>query len=184
MAIDAPIATEVPPPAVTPLPAESQPPIEPTSGSSGSPLILIVLIAREESGHSLRAVSHVGDSISPHTSAMGKAILARLGPERQLAVLRNAVGPDAGRIRDELAGELETIRVHGYALDEETYSPGLRCRAAAFLDEDGLAVGGISVAGPAARFSFEKATECLPMLRTLVDELSAQSQAEQSPVAT
>jgi IclR family acetate operon transcriptional repressor len=115
---------------------------------------------------------------------MGKAILARLGPERQLAVLRNAVGPDAGRIRDELAGELETIRVHGYALDEETYSPGLRCRAAAFLDEDGLAVGGISVAGPAARFSFEKATECLPMLRTLVDELSARSQAEQSPVAT
>ena len=145
---------------------------------------VIVLIAREESGHSLRAVSHVGDSISPHTSAMGKAILARLGPERQLAVLRNAVGPDAGRIRDELAGELETIRVHGYALDEETYSPGLRCRAAAFLGEDGLAVGGISVAGPAARFSFEKATECLPMLRTLVDELSARSQAEQSPVAT
>lgn len=64
-------------------------------------------------------------------------------------------------------------------MDEETYSPGLRCRAAAFLDEEGSAIGGISVAGPAARFSFEKATECLPLLRTKVNELSARSQQPQ-----
>ncbi|HEY1643457.1 MAG TPA: IclR family transcriptional regulator [Streptosporangiaceae bacterium] len=145
---------------------------------------VIVLIAREEPGHSLRAVAHVGDSISPHTSAMGKAILANLGAERRLAVLRNAAGPEASRIQDELAGELEAIRAQGYALDEETYSPGLRCRAAAFVDGDEQAIGGISVAGPAARFSFAKATECLPMLRTMVDELSARSQTERSPAAT
>lgn len=145
---------------------------------------VILLIAREEPDLSLRAVAHVGDSISPHTSAMGKAILARLGAERRLAVLRNAVGPDSGRIQDELAGELEVIRVQGYALDEETYSPGLRCRAAAFVDEGGLAIGGISVAGPAARFSFAKATECLPMLRAMADELSARSQTKPSPAAT
>lgn len=145
---------------------------------------VIVLIAREEPDHSLRAVAHVGDSISPHTSAMGKAILANLGAERRLAVLRNAVGPDAGRVQDELASELETIRVRGYALDEETYSPGLRCRAAAFVDEDGQATGGVSVAGPAARFSFAKATKCLPMLRTMVDELSARSQTQHFPVTT
>jgi DNA-binding IclR family transcriptional regulator len=137
---------------------------------------VIVLIAREEPDHSLRAVARVGDSISPHTSAMGKAILANLGPGRRLAVLRNAVGPDADRVEDELASELETIRRQGYALDEETYSPGLRCRAAAFLDEEGLAIGGISVAGPAARFSFAKATEFLPLLQEKVDELSARGQ--------
>jgi IclR family transcriptional regulator, acetate operon repressor len=145
---------------------------------------VIVLIAREEPDHSLRAVAHVGDSISPHTSAMGKAILANLGADRRLAVLRNAAGPAAGRIQDELASELDTIRLQGYALDEETYSPGLRCRAAAFLDEDGVAIGGISVAGPAARFSFAKATECLPMLRTMAGELSAQSRTEHPAVAT
>lgn len=145
---------------------------------------VIVLIAREEPDHSLRAVAHVGDSISPHTSAMGKAILANLGPERRLAVLRNAVGPDAGRVESELTSELDTIRVQGYALDEETYSPGLRCRAAAFVDEDGVAIGGVSVAGPAARFSFAKATECLPMLRTMTSDLSARSRTEQSAAAT
>jgi IclR family acetate operon transcriptional repressor len=136
---------------------------------------VIVLIAREEPEHSLRAVARVGDSISPHTSAMGKAILANLGAERRLAVLRNAAGPDAGRLENELAAELEAIRVQGYALDEETYSPGLRCRAAAFLDEHGLALGAISVAGPAARFSFAKATECLPMLRASTGELSVRT---------
>lgn len=145
---------------------------------------VIVLIAREEPEHSLRAVARVGDSISPHTSAMGKAILANLRAERRLAVLRNAVGPEAGRIEQELASELAAIRMQGYALDEETYSPGLRCRAAAFLDEEGLAVGGISVAGPAARFSFAKATECLPLLQTMVGELSARNRQEHSPVAT
>jgi hypothetical protein len=29
--------------------------------------------------------------------------------------------------------------------------------------------------GPAARFSFAKATECLPMLRAMIEELSAQT---------
>ena len=145
---------------------------------------VIVLIAREEPDHSLRAVARVGDSISPHTSAMGKAILANLSAERRLAVLRNAVGPDAGRVEEELASELATIRVQGYALDEETYSPGLRCRAASFLDEEGLAIGGVSVAGPAARFSFAKATECVPVLLTMVAELSAISQQERSPAET
>ena len=134
--------------------------------------------------HPAIGVARVGDSISPHTSAMGKAILANLGAERRLAVLRNAAGPDAGRIEDELASELATVRVKGYALDEETYSPGLRCRAAAFLDEDGLAIGGISVAGPAARFSFAKATECLSLLQTMVDDLSARSQKEHYPART
>jgi IclR family transcriptional regulator, acetate operon repressor len=145
---------------------------------------VIVLIAREEPEHSLRAVARVGDSISPHTSAMGKAILANLRAERRLAVLRNAVGPDAVRIEEELATELGAIRIQGYALDEETYSPGLRCRAAAFLDDDGLAVGGISVAGPAARFSFAKATECLPLLQSMVGELSARNRQERSAAAT
>lgn len=145
---------------------------------------VIVLIAREEPEHSLRAVARVGDSISPHTSAMGKAILANLRPERRLAVLRNAAGPDAGRIDEELTGELAAVRIQGYALDEGTYSPGLRCRAAAFLDEEGLAVGGISVAGPAARFSLEMASECLPLLQGMVGELSARNQQESSPAAT
>jgi IclR family transcriptional regulator, acetate operon repressor len=138
---------------------------------------VIVLIAREEPEYSLRAVARVGDSISPHTSAMGKAILANLKSDRRLAVLRNAVGPDARRLEEDLQGELTAIRVQGYALDEETYAPGLRCRAAAFLDDDGSAVGGISVAGPAARFSFAKATEVLPLLQRMVDELSARRQA-------
>ena len=141
---------------------------------------VIVLIAREEPDHSLRAVARVGDSISPHTSAMGKAILANLEPVRRLAVLRHAAGPEADHIQEELASELAAIRADGYALDEESYSPGLRCRAAAFLDEHGLAIGGISVAGPAARFSFEKATECVPLLRTMVDELSEASRLRAS----
>ncbi|MHB1873438.1 MAG: IclR family transcriptional regulator [Streptosporangiaceae bacterium] len=160
---------------------------EATSESASAGMLVgdvIVLIAREEPDQSLRAVARVGDSISPHTSAMGKAIIAGLGAERRLAVLRNAAGPDATRIEKELAAELENVRIQGYALDEETYSPGLRCRAAAFVDEDGLAIGGVSVAGPAARFSFAKATDCLPILQAVVSDLSTRNRKEPSPAST
>lgn len=132
----------------------------------------IVLVAREEPEHSLRAVARVGDIIAPHTSAMGKAILARLDPDGRMALLRRAVGADAERLDAELAPELAEVQRTGHALDEETFSVGLRCRAAAFLDQHGLAVGGISIAGPAARFSFEQATQSLPQLMAAVHDLS------------
>jgi len=133
----------------------------------------IVLISREEPDQSLRAVARVGDSIAPHTSAMGKAILAMLPPDRRLAMLRRAGGSDAGRLTEELEAELDEVRQLGYAMDEETYSPGLRCRAVAFCDKNGNAIGAVSIAGPAARFSREKATKYLPQLLATGERLSA-----------
>jgi IclR family acetate operon transcriptional repressor len=147
------------------------------TGESASAGILvgdvIVLVSREEPDHSLRAVARIGDSIAPHTSAMGKAILALLPAERRLALLRHAVGADADELDRELEAELDEVRHVGYALDEETYLPGLRCRATAFRDGQGNAIGGISIAGPAARFSHDRATVCVPLLVAAAARLSA-----------
>ncbi|WP_028921974.1 IclR family transcriptional regulator [Pseudonocardia acaciae] len=132
----------------------------------------IVLVARKEPTHSLRAVARVGDIIAPHTSAMGKAILSRLPAQRRAAVLRAAVGEDADATLDRLEEELATATADGYAVDEGTFTVGLRCRAAPLLDGDGHAVGGLSIAGPAARFTPEHAESCLPALRAQVAALS------------
>jgi DNA-binding IclR family transcriptional regulator len=139
----------------------------------------IVLVARQEPEHSLRAVARIGDIIAPHTSAMGKAVLCRLPAHRQEAVLRAAVGDDAAEVLRSMQEELAAARADGYAVDEETYSVGLRCRAAPLLDRDGHAVGGMSIAGPAARFTRGEATACVPALLAEADRLSPKSRSSQ-----
>jgi DNA-binding IclR family transcriptional regulator len=131
----------------------------------------IVLAARRESAHALRQVVNVGDVVSAHTSAMGKAILADLPRDEQLRlVARDGVDPVV--TLTGLAGELDEVRREGFARDEQTFAVGLRCVAASFSDGRGHVMGGISVAGPAARFSAERAMQVVPVLRAEVESLS------------
>ncbi|MFG1709485.1 IclR family transcriptional regulator [Nonomuraea sp. M3C6] len=132
----------------------------------------IVLVARKEPAHSLRAVARVGDVLNPYTSAMGKAVLAMLPVQRQLEILRTAVGDQAEQALREVEAELATACAEGFAVDEESYAIGLRCRATAILDRSGHAVGGISIAGPAARFTRENANACVPALLAEARRLS------------
>ncbi|MCF6476911.1 hypothetical protein FAF44_52675, partial [Nonomuraea sp. MG754425] len=137
----------------------------------------IVLVARKEPAHSLRAVARVGDVLHPHTSAMGKAVLAMLPTPRQLDILRTAVGEHAEQALTDTHAELATAREQGFAVDEESYAIGLRCRAAAILDRSGHAVGGISIAGPAARFTRENANACVPALLAETRRLSLETRS-------
>jgi IclR family acetate operon transcriptional repressor len=153
---------------------------EATGESASAGLLVgneIVLVARREPEHSLRAVARVGDVITPHTSAMGKAILSMLPAERQATVLRTAVGDQAAEVLGEVEAELAAARSAGFAVDEESYAVGLRCRAAAILDRSGHSVGGISIAGPAARFTRESANACVPTLLAEARRLSLETRS-------
>jgi len=121
----------------------------------------IVLVARHESEHRLRVVAMIGDVIPPHTSAMGKAVLAHVSDDRRDAILRCALGARAATVADELAAELDVVETDGFARDEELYAVGLRCRAAPLVGADGEAYGAISIAGPSSRFSYELAEACV-----------------------
>jgi IclR family transcriptional regulator, acetate operon repressor len=126
----------------------------------------IVLVARQEPDSPLRVVAQVGDIIAPHVSALGKAILAQLPPERTHAVLDRAVGPDrAEAVATQLADELQRTRECGFAVDEGQYALGQRCRAVPLIDSLSGVYGGLSVAGPAARFSLADADAAAELLR-------------------
>lgn len=157
-----------------------------TGESASAGLLLgaeLVLVARHEPTHPLRVVARVGDIIAPHTSAMGKAVLANLPASRQLEVLAAAVGEDkAASLRADLADELAAVRDDGYAIDEQTYAVGQRCRATALLDHHGHAIGGVSIAGPAARFTLEAAEAALPELTEVASRLSAVGLGEPATV--
>jgi IclR family acetate operon transcriptional repressor len=45
------------------------------------------------------------------------------------------------------------IRARGYSLDDEQVATGLRCIAAAVLDEHGAALAAVSIAGPTSRLT-------------------------------
>jgi DNA-binding IclR family transcriptional regulator len=131
----------------------------------------IVLVARRESDHALRMVARVGDIIPPHTSAMGKALLAFMPPERALELLASAT-PDPAAVLARLGTELEWVREQGYARDEGEFAVGLRCVAAPFFRAGGEPAGAISIAGPSARFTEEQAAAAVRPLLAEVGSIS------------
>ena len=132
----------------------------------------IVLVARQEPDSPLRVVAHVGEVIRPHVSALGKAILARLPPDRLHAVLAHAVGKEeAPAVAARLAAELQDVRAAGFAVDEGEYGVGQRCRAVALVDGVTGVYGGLSVDGPAARFSIAAADAAAQLLLKAADSV-------------
>jgi IclR family acetate operon transcriptional repressor len=101
-----------------------------------------------------RMPSTVGAEIQPHSTAIGKAILAHLPPERRNAVLpAGALPAFTGRtITDSsrLADEFSQIVERGYAVDCEESDPGVTCIAAVILRGD-EPVAALSISGLSAR---------------------------------
>lgn len=133
----------------------------------------ILLVSRCEPDASVRAVARVGDIISPHTSAMGKAILATSSPDGRERIIRHSGAEDVDSILTGLAAELAQVNINGIAVDEETYVQGLRCRATAITGNGGSTVGAISIAGPAGRYTHEKAEASVPDLQVSAASLSS-----------
>lgn len=131
----------------------------------------ILLAARRNSTHVLAAVAQVGDTLSPHTSAMGKAILACLPPALRVGVVERYASGDADKILWALEEELASIDSAGYSVDEEDYAPGMRCRAVRVVDPRGGLIGGLSVSGPSVRFTAELAEAAIPLLREAAERL-------------
>ena len=130
------------------------------------------LVARRESAHPLRYVARIGDAVAPHRSAMGKAILAHVPSGRRLEIVRWAVGADADSVLARLEDELVEAAETGFARDEEGFAVGLRCIAAPLLDPSGEALGAISISGPSARFTRNRADGCTSALLAQTARLS------------
>lgn len=116
----------------------------------------IVYIERVLGGRSMMRIVHlVGDRAPLHITAVGKVFLMEDGPEevREYA-RRTGLTP---RTRNTLASlpdllqELERVRRHGYAFDNEETELGVRCVGAGIHDDEGRLVAGLSVSAPATR---------------------------------
>ena len=116
----------------------------------------IVYVERTSSGRSsVRVVHLVGARAPLHVTAVGKLYLAKESSQnlRAYAARTGLPGftPTSLTTLGALEKELERVRRHGIAFDNEEIEQGLRCIAAPIHDDDGELVAGISVSAPADR---------------------------------
>lgn len=137
-----------------------------------------VYVAQVPSRHTMRMFTEVGRRVLPHSTGVGKALLAQLSPaEAQAIIARTGMPAQTPRtITDPawLLAELRLIRERGYAVDEGEQEVGVRCVAVSVPDSPARAA--ISISGPEARLTAEMVAKAVPLMtdaaRRLGEELS------------
>jgi IclR family transcriptional regulator, acetate operon repressor len=114
-----------------------------------------VCMAQVECRQLMRAIARPGGRVKLHCSGAGKAMLAHL-PASEVGQVLQAHGLPRATERTldtpkKLKADLERVRERGFAIDDEEHALGLRCVAAAILDEEGRPLAALSVSGPLAR---------------------------------
>lgn len=128
---------------------------------------------------SVQLRSTVGTRIPPHSSAMGKAMMAYL-PEAALADLLEKRTPlkrfTPYTITDTavLRAQFSEIRRLGFAIDEREVDEGTRCIGAPVFDSSGRVAGAMSISGPAYRVTLEGLHELAPALVRVSQDVSRQ----------
>jgi DNA-binding IclR family transcriptional regulator len=123
----------------------------------------IVYIDKVDTPHTLIMRSRIGYRISPHCTALGKAILSTLPEARRDAILQEEglqrFTPNT--ITDPLMFKehLCKVRIQGFAVDDEEHEEGIRCAAAVVRDHTGGIAGALSVSGPTVRVSRQRVEE-------------------------
>ncbi len=136
----------------------------------------IVYIDKVDTPHTLIMRSKIGYRISPHCTALGKAILTAL-PEARIDAILQEEGLQRftpNTITDLLTFKehLRRVKSQGFAIDDEEHEEGIRCVAAVIRNHTGHIAGAISVSGPAARVSRQRVDEIGVLVRDVCRKLS------------
>ena len=135
----------------------------------------IVLAEILNSPSPFRMAELPGTVIAPHSSALGKAVLAHLAAEHAAVLL----GPPPFRMlthnspatRVELDRRLDRVRRDGFSVDIEESALGVACVAAAVFKR-GHVTGGISIAGPRVRMSDDRLAQLGPLVADVAGRVS------------
>ena len=139
----------------------------------GHEAVTVVLV---DGSYSVRLHSWVGKRSDAHTTAMGKVLLAGL-EEATLDMLypgrslRQRTGHTIGSVA-ELKEQLDVVRRHGYALDNEELEPGLRCVAAPIADHSRRVVAALTIAGAASRLTMARINDYIAKVKECADKIS------------
>jgi DNA-binding IclR family transcriptional regulator len=113
--------------------------------------------------------SRLGRSVPMHCTALGKAVLAFLPPQKiQMVLMRHGMPKHTPRTIIRLPcmeRELARIRRLGYAVDDVEFEEGVRCVGAPIFNHSGTPLAAISVSAPLSRMPLAKTHEVGAMVR-------------------
>lgn len=128
----------------------------------------VVYVDQVASPHTLRMFAEVGRRVPPHSTAVGKVLLAALSRDRVVPLLQRTGLParTSSTITDADAflAELDLVRERGWAADEEEQERGVRCVAVP-VGREGRVVAAMSVSGPADRFTAVSSDRLIEAMR-------------------
>jgi IclR family KDG regulon transcriptional repressor len=128
-----------------------------------------------ESRQAVRMSSIAGSRAPAHCTSVGKVLLAHQPAE----VVKQII--DSGLPRytehtitspDLLMEELASVRMKGYAIDDEEIEVGLRCVAAPVRNHSGSVIAAISVAAPVQRMSKKNLQTTVPTVTAAAESIS------------
>ena len=142
--------------------------------SHGDVLHVAVMPSRQP----LKMATPVGERTFAHVSALGKVLLA-WGDEK--AIEETIADRGLPRLTDrtivdrsELTRELESIRLRGWAIDDEESAIGLRCVGAPVRDASRQVAAALSVSAPATRLTKSAVKAVAPAVVRAADLISEQ----------
>lgn len=122
----------------------------------GREVVYIEILRGRES---VQLPSRVGGRMPAHATGVGKALLAYADPstvEEILASPLEQMGPRTLTSPHDLRVELESVRTHGVAYEQEESTAGVCCAAGTILRENGEPLAAISVSGPLGTMQLER----------------------------
>jgi len=119
----------------------------------GDEIVYIDRAFSERSG--MQVVRAIGGRAPLHLTSTGKLFLSIDDAKavRTYATRTGLAGHNKNSITDlsQLERELNLVRTHGYARDNEELELGVRCMAAGIYDDSGKLIAGLSISAPADR---------------------------------
>ena len=134
----------------------------------------VVYVAQAPGRHRMRMFTEVGRRALPHSTAVGKVLLAWQDEEHVRRVLTRlglpARTPNTLTSVQEFSAELATVRGCGWAVDDEEEELGVRCMAVP-VGPGERAVAAVSVSAPASRLAAGQG-DVVEALRDVAGELA------------
>jgi IclR family acetate operon transcriptional repressor len=135
----------------------------------------VVYVAQAASPRRLRMFAEVGRRVLPHSTAVGKVLLAERADAA--AVLQRTGLPrrtDHTIVSlDAMLAELETVRAQGYAMDLGEEELGVHCMAVPVYN-GGKVIAALSISGPIERIESLDRDELAQSMRGIAEEFGAE----------
>jgi len=144
----------------------------------------IVVIARTSGPGAFQLTERVGVVRPAHCTALGKVVLAALGPDQLERFLERAdLKPSTENSITEipaLLSEIQEVKRTGIAYDDAEFNPEVRCVAVPVKDFTGQVVGAIGISGPIWRLSMQALKSRAKAIQVAADRLSREFGAEKA----